>query len=199
MRRHRFFCNCGVMDHFLHRIYLFCDAFLIFFYRMTGTPIVDYMIGTLVLSFLCVIVGELSVSLALKFNKRYVDQMTAEMLEKERLSMVAYQSGDKQSYKALNKEATDVWGKNFFTMVAHSAGILWPIPFAMGWMNTRFADVSFLIAQPFAYFFKDGVSCMFSFIPLYILSRILFKYMRPYLPYFKGVQKMLDEAEKASS
>ena len=189
----------GLMDSFLHQFYLRSDAFLIFFYRLTGIPIVDYLIGTLFLSFLCVIIGELSISLALKFNKRHVDQMTEEMLEKERLSLVAYQSGDKDSYKALNKEATDVWGKNFFTMVAHSAGILWPIPFAMGWLNTRFADVSFPVAPPFSFFLKDGVGCMFSFIPMYILSRILFKYMRPYLPYFKGVQKMLDEADKASS
>ena len=187
------------MDVFLHQCYLAADAFLIFFYRLTGIPIADYLIGTLVVSFLCVIVGELSISLALKFNKRYVDQMTAEMLEKERLSMVAYKAGDKASYKALNKEATDVWGKNFFTMVAHSAAILWPIPFAMGWLNTRFADVSFSIAPPFSMVFKDGVGFLFSFIPMYILSRILFKYMRPYLPYFKGVQKMLDAADKAGS
>ncbi len=183
----------------MHQLYLISDAFLIFFYRLTGIPIINYLIGTFVLSFLCVIIGELSISLALKFNKRYVDQMTAEMLEKERLSLVAYKSGDKKSYKALNKEATDAWGKNFFTMVAHSAGILWPLPFAMGWLNTRFADVNFLIAPPFSIVFKEGVGCMFSFIPMYILSRILFKYMRPYLPYFNGVQKMLDEAEKSSS
>ena len=187
------------MDTFLHQIYLVSDTFLIFFYRLTGIPMVNFLIGTFCLSFFCVIIGELSISLALKFNKRYVDQMTAEMLEKERLSMIAYQAGDKESYKALNKEATDVWGKNFFTMVAHSAAILWPLPFAMGWLNTRFADVYFPIAPPFSFFFKDGVGFLFSFIPMYILSRIVFKYMRPYLPYFKGVQKMLDAADKSSS
>jgi hypothetical protein len=187
------------MDTFLHQIYLISDGFLIFFYRMTGIPILNFLIGTFCLAFICVIVGEFSISLGLKFNKRYVDQMTAEMLEKERLSRVAYQAGDKESYKALNKEATDVWGKNFFTMVAHSAGILWPLPFAMGWLNTRFADVDFPIALPFSIFFKDGVGFLFSFIPMYILSRIVFKYMRPYLPYFKGVQKMLDAADKTPS
>jgi hypothetical protein len=187
------------MDTFLHQIYLISDSFLIFFYRLTGIPILNFLIGTFCLAFICVIVGEFSISLGLKFNKRYVDQMTAEMLEKERLSRVAYQSGDKESYKALNKEATDVWGKNFFTMVAHSAGILWPLPFAMGWLNTRFADVDFPIAPPFSIFFKDGVGFLFSFIPMYILSRIVFKYMRPYLPYFKGVQKMLDAADRSSS
>ncbi len=182
----------------LHSIYVTADLFLIYFYRMTDIPILNFLIGTFSLSFICVIIGELSVSLALKFNKRYVDEMTAEMKEKERLSMVAYRAGDKVSYKALNKEATDVWGKSFFTMVAHSAGILWPLPFAMGWLGSRFADVDFLVAPPFSLLFDQGVGYMFTFIPMYILSRILFKYMRPYLPYFKGVQKMLDAADKSS-
>ena len=184
------------MESILHKLYVATDVFLIVFYRLTDIPILNFMIGTFNLAFLCVIIGELSVSLALKFNKRYVDEMTAEMLEKERLSLVAYQAGDKESYKALNKEATDVWGKSFFTMAAHSAGILWPLPLAIGWLGSRFADVDFLIAAPFSLLFKNGVGYSFTFIPMYILARILFKYMRPYLPYFKGVQKMLDDADR---
>jgi hypothetical protein len=179
-------------------VYLFADSGIIVFYRMTGTPILNYMIGTFCLAFLCVIVGEISVSAAIKFNRRYMDEMDADMLEKERLSIQAYEAGDKESYKALNREATDVWGKSFFTMVAHSAGILWPIPFALGWMSTRFSDVDFLIAPPFSLVLGNAVGYTFSFIPLYILCRILFKYMRPYLPYFKGVQKMLDAAGKTA-
>ena len=96
--------------------------------------------------------------------------------------------------RRLNKAATDVWGKQFFTMVAHSAGILWPIPFCLGWMDLRFADVDFLVALPISLIFEHGVGYSFIFIPTYILCRILFKYMRPYLPYFRSVQKMLDEA-----
>ncbi|MFO7713223.1 hypothetical protein [Desulfosarcina sp.] len=185
------------MQNFFHSIYVHTDQFLIFFYRLTHIPILDFLIGTFNLACLCVIIGELSVSLALKFNKPYVDQMTTEMREKERLSMMAYQAGDKESYKALNKEATDVWGKSFFTMVAHSAAILWPLPFAMGWLGSRFAEVDFPVAAPLSFLFANGVGYMFTFIPMYILSRILFKYMRPHLPYFKGVQKMLDAADKA--
>jgi len=177
----------------LHNIYVTIDLFLISFFRLTDIPILNFMIGTLNLSFVCVVLGELSVSLALKINKRYVDEMTAEVTRKERLSMEALQAGDKESYKALNKEATDVWGKKFFTMVAYSAGILWPIPCAMGWLGFRFADVDFPVALPFSLLFKDGVGYNFTFIPMYILTRVLFKYMRPHLPYFRGVQKMLDE------
>lgn len=184
------------MQNILYTIYFTTDQFLIFFYRLIGIPIIDFLIGTFHLSFLCVVLGELTISLALKFNKRHVDSIASEMREKERLSIVAYQTGDRASYQALNKEATDAWGKSFFTMVGYSAGILWPIPFALGWLGSRFADVEFLVAPPFSLLFKNGVGYAFTFIPMYILCRILFKYMRPYLPYFKGVQKMLDTADK---
>lgn len=176
------------MDPFIY----YADSFLIFFYRIIGHPVIDYFIGTSVLAFLCVLIGEFTVSLALKYNKPYIDKMNAEMRAKEKLSIKAYEAGDKTGYSALNKEATDVWGKHFFTMAAYSAGILWPIPFALGWMQTRFYEVDFLLGVPFSLIFGNSVSYLFSFIPLYILCRILFKYMRPRLPYFNRVQKLLD-------
>ena len=184
----------------LDTLVLQADSFLIAFYRITGYSLFDYFIGTMFLGFLCVVIGELSVSLAIRFNKRYLDSMSREMVEKERLSLEAHRAGDTEGYKALNKEATDVWGKHFFTMVAYSAGILWPLPFALGWMQTRFADVEFNLAFPLSLIFGKSVGYIFTFIPIYILCRIFFKYMRPYLPYFKGVQKVLNNsATKESS
>jgi hypothetical protein len=107
--------------------------------------------------------------------------------------MQAYKAGDVAGYKGLNKEATDVWGRRFFTMVGYSAGILWPIPFALGWMQSRFAAVEFDLAFPLSLIFGHSVGYIFTFIPIYILCRILFKYMRPHLPYFKGIQNILNE------
>jgi hypothetical protein len=175
------------------------DNFLITFYRITGVSLVDYFIGTFVLAFLCVIIGEVSISLAIKFNKRYLDSMSREMEQKEMLSIAAYRAGDRDGYRSLNKEATDAWGKHFFTMVAYSAGILWPIPFALGWMQTRFAGVEFDLAFPLSLLFGKSVGYIFTFIPVYILSRILFKYMRPHLPYFRGVQNLLNQNDSGNS
>ena len=181
------------MSSILNTLTLQVDSFLIAFYRITGDSLVDYFIGTMILGFICVVAGELSVSLAIRFNKRYLDSMSREMKEKERLAFEAYAAGDKDGYKALNKEATDVWGKHFFTMAAYSAGIFWPIPIALGWMQTRFAGVEFDLAFPLSLIFGKSVGYIFTFIPIYILCRILFKYMRPHLPYFKGVQKLLND------
>jgi hypothetical protein len=189
----------STMQPFFDSLFYQLDAFLIFFYRITGASLVDYFIGTFVLAFLCVIIGELSISLAIKFNKRYLDSMSREMKQKEMLSIAAYQAGDRDGYRSLNKEATDVWGKHFFTMVAYSAGILWPIPFALGWMQTRFAGVQFDLALPLSLLFGKSVGYIFTFIPVYILSRILFKYMRPHLPYFRGVQSLLNQTDSGNS
>lgn len=178
-------------DTFAH----YSDSFLIAFYRLTGYSLIDYFIGTMTLAFLCIFFGELSISLAIRINQHYLDSMSNEMKNKERLSIEAYRAGNKSRYKLLNKEATDAWGKYFFTMVAYAAGLLWPIPFALGWMQTRFNDVAFHLAFPLNLIFGDTVGYTFTFIPLYILCRILFKYMRPRLPYFKGVQAMLDEQQ----
>lgn len=187
------------MQTFLDTFFYQLDAFLISFYRITGVSLVDYFIGTFVLAFLCVIIGELSISLAIRFNKRYLDSLSREMKKKEMLSMAAYQAGDKDGYRSLNKAANDVWGKHFFTMVAYSAGILWPIPFAMGWMQTRFAGVEFDLALPLSLIFGKSVGYIFTFIPVYILCRIGFKYLRPHLPYFRKVQSFLNQYDAGNS
>jgi hypothetical protein len=148
----------------------------------------------LLLSLLAVVLGELSISLALRANRPYIDGLAAEADRLEKLSFEAHQAGDADGYRGFNKAATDVWGKKFFTMAAYSAGILWPIPFVLWWMQTRFDDVAFLLGFPLSLFLGDTVGYLFSFFPIYILARILFKYLRPWLPYFRGVQRMLDAA-----
>lgn len=176
----------------LNQFYFSIDGFLILFYRFSGIPIVDYMIGTFCLSMIAVVLGELTVSIALKFNKKYIGQLSERMNRKEAMAIDAYEKGDMAGYKALNKQATDAWGKKFFTMMGHSAAILWPIPFALGWMQTRFMDVAFEISFPFS-LVMDSVGYTFSFFPIYILTRIIFAHMRPWLPYFSSVHKSLME------
>jgi len=39
----------------------------------------------------------------------------------------------------------------------------------------------------------------FIFIPMYILARIVFKYLRPRLPYFGRIQAMLDAQPTSSA
>jgi hypothetical protein len=143
---------------------------------------------------LCVTLGELTISAGISLNRKHLQELKKEVSHKEKLSMQAYAEEDRVSYKALNKAANEAWGKYFFTMAAYSGGILWPVPFALAWMQLRFHDVDFELLFPLDRLLGENVGYPFIFIPMYVLARILFKYLRPMLPYFRGVQAMLDQS-----
>ena len=168
------------------------DPVLVSFFRWTGFAFPDFYIGVFMLAMGCVVIGEVTLSLALRFNRDHLDGLEKEITHRESLSIQAYQMNDRPGYAALNKAANDAWGKHFFTMAAYSAGMLWPVPFAMAWMNTRFQAVPFPLPIPLSWIFGETIHYPFIFILIYILCRILFKYSRPWLPYFRQVQKMLD-------
>jgi hypothetical protein len=170
------------------------DLILISPFRLTSDPLAGFMIGTFCLCMLCVILGELTISAGIRLNLKHLQELKKEVSHKEKLSMQAYAEEDRVSYKALNKAANDAWGKYFFTMAAYSGGILWPVPFALAWMQSRFHDVDFELLFPLDRLLGENVGYPFIFIPMYILARILFKYLRPRLPYFRGVQAMLDQS-----
>ncbi|MBL7179632.1 MAG: hypothetical protein ABIK98_01790 [Pseudomonadota bacterium] len=166
------------------------DGFLIYFYRIVEEPIIGYFIGTGVLSLLCVIIGEFTISVAFRFNKAYIDQDSREMVRMQNLSVRALLAKDKKSYKAFNREANEAFGKVFFKQIALASASLWPIPFALGWMQTRFFDIEFLLPCRFPVV-GETTGYAFTFIPMYILVRLLFGKIKPKLPYFKTTEKML--------
>lgn len=163
-------------------------------YRLAGDPLVGFLTGTFCLCMICVVLGELTISAGIRFNRKHLQELKQEVSHKERLSFQAYAEDDRVSYKALNEAANDAYGRYFFTMAAYSAGILWPVPFALAWMQTRFQGVGFELVFPLNRLLGDNVGYPFLFIPMYILARIVFKYLRPRLPYFRGVQAMLDRS-----
>jgi len=168
------------------------DPVLIAFFRLTDHRLIGFFLGTTCLAMSSVVLGELVISAAIRFNRGHLDSLTAEIVHNEALSVQAYAAGDRASYKALNSDANDAWGRHFFTMAAYSAGMLWPVPFALAWMQSRFTDVTFEMARPLSFIFGKTVSYPFIFILIYILCRILFGKLRRWLPYFRNVQKMLD-------
>jgi len=170
------------------------DMILIGPYRVPGHAMFGFFLGTFCLVMWCVVLGELTLSLALRFNRAHLKELRREINEREALSLAAHATGDKAGFKALNKQANDAWGKHFFTMAAYSAGMLWPVPFALAWMDSRFHTVDFNLFWPLSLLI-DQVRYPFIFIPMYVLGRYLFGCIRSRLPYFRGVQKMLDNAD----
>jgi hypothetical protein len=169
------------------------DPFLIRLFHLADDPLAGFLIGSCLLAMACVVVGEVTLSLAIRWNRQHIEALKQEIRRNESLSIQAYEMGDRISYQALNKAANDAWGRHFFSMAAYSAGVLWPIPFALGWMQIHFAQTGFPVIFPLSLVVGKTVGYPFVFIPIYILARILFKYLHPWLPYFASVHKMLND------
>jgi hypothetical protein len=178
----------------MHPFYLFLDPFLIWFYRLTGNAWADFFLGTLVLACLTLLIGEVTVSLAFRFIRKPLDQSAAEAAKYQNLSMDALKAGDKAAYTAANKLANDAFGKSFFQQATLSAAFLWPVFFALAWMQSRFLDMEFPLP------FSDwSLGYIGMFLLLYIPAVILFKRVKHKLPYFRGVKEILDSYQNHSS
>ncbi|MFZ5633179.1 MAG: hypothetical protein ACOY40_10065 [Bacillota bacterium] len=158
------------------------DGFLISLYRLTGWPVPDYFTGTFLLAVITVLIGDLTTSLVFRANRGYYTRLNSRLGELHQLSMVALRLKEKSEYKAVNREANDTFGLLFFSMFGLSASYLWPAFFALAWMQTRFGDIRFPL------FFKGWTTgYFFTFLVCYLLARIIFARLKPYIPYFKNV------------
>lgn len=177
---------------FWSNLWIISDRLLILFYRITGNPVLDYFLGTFCVALVAVFIGELFISFAYLLNRGHITTINVRMTKFHNLSMSALKSGNKTEYKRHNKEANDAFGKVFFNAIALSAAFLWPIFFILAWMQTRFAGLKFPL--PFGDLTVNYVAI---FLLCYILARILFNMLRPRLPYFGRIKKMIDSCSES--
>ena len=121
----------------------FMDQLFMPVYRWPAEPILGFYLGTAVLALICVVVGEFSLSVAFLLDHKRIQAMTGEVVRMHNLSIQALQAGDGESYRACNKLANEAFGKMFFRQVALSMSSLWPLPFALAWLQYRFFNVEF--------------------------------------------------------
>jgi hypothetical protein len=152
-------------------------------------PWAGFAFGLVCLGLVATVVGELTLGLVYMINRRYLDEVNKDMTANHNLAVRALAYKDKASYVACNGLANDAFGKNFFSHIALFASSLWPVFFALGWLDYRFGRVD--IHVPFI----GSVGPAFFFIPTYILVRIVFSRMRHRLPLFRSFKKMIDATE----
>jgi hypothetical protein len=156
------------------------DPYLIWFYRLPGNAYVGFLLGTLVLVLMCLVIGEITFWLTAQLMGKHLDSVASEALKYQDISIAAAKAGDKRSFKAANSVANDAFGKSFFHMCAISMARLWPVPFALAWMQYRFLDVGLPIpGTPWSLGFI-GV-----FIIIYILAYLTIKRTVRRLPFFR--------------
>lgn len=171
-------------------LYALIDAVLIAPFRLTEIPIIGYFLGIFCLTLLCVMIGQWTLAVAFRFNRKWLNHDNQQMVRMHNLSLKALAVKDKAAYKACNKEANDAFGKYFFAQIGLSISSLWPVPFALGWMQTRFASVDFELPLHIPGI-GDSVGYTFTFIPVYILVYILFGKIKHRLPLFKKMAQTI--------
>jgi hypothetical protein len=172
------------MQHYL-------DPLIWPFYQLTGIPGLDGIIGSLVLSLLVVVIGEFTISVVFRINRKHLDRLNDNLQKYSELSQEALRLGDEASYKALNKQANDAYGHVFFNKFGLSAAALWPAFFALDWMQPHFAESGVTIPG-----FSAGVNYVVVFLFCYILARIVFGRFKRHLPYFKNQYRMLQSYDR---
>jgi hypothetical protein len=167
----------------MHPFYQLLDPYLIWFYRLTGHAGVDFVIGTLGLASIALLVGEVTVFLAFLFTRKNHNRYTAEATKYQDLSMDALKAGNKEAYKAANTLANDAFGHTFFQQLTLSAAFLWPVFFALAWMQYRFLEVEFPI---------PGTSYALGYIGGFILIYIAAYLILKRLPWFRRIQEIME-------
>ncbi|GLI32592.1 hypothetical protein DAMNIGENAA_00250 [Desulforhabdus amnigena] len=89
------------------------------------------------------------------------------------LSEKALRLGDKESYKAVNRQALDAFGHSFSLGAAIFCVSIWPMPFVLAWMHLRFADAPLELSFRLP-FLGSTVHYFASFLLLYIAVRMLY-------------------------
>ncbi len=171
----------------MHPLWTLIDPYIIWFYRLTGFAFADFLIGTIVLAWIALLVGEFTISAVFLTSRQRIDAASHEARHYQDLSGEALSAGDKEAYRAANKLANDAFGKSFFMQIALSAAFLWPVFVALAWMDQRFADVEFDIL-----FTDYSLSHIGVFIVLYAAAYLIFKRIKYKLPYFRRIKDILD-------
>jgi hypothetical protein len=160
-------------------------------YSLTGAPLLDYLAGTMALALFATVVGEFTISVAYRVNRAHLEGLTRRLERLQGLSAEASRLGDTRSYRALNSEANDLFGRLFFQKVALSAASLWPIFFALQWMQDQ-------LVHPLLPGTDYRINYVVAFLVCYVFARIIFGRMKPRLPYFRSVHRMLRSAHPST-
>ncbi|MFH2065389.1 MAG: hypothetical protein ABIK15_09360 [Pseudomonadota bacterium] len=150
----------------------FLDPWLIAPFRWLPSASAGYLLGTAVLAFQCFLLGNMSMVTVQFLNRNYLGTLRKKMDHHHQLSEKALMMGDKESYKAVNKQALDAFGHSFSMGGAVFCVSIWPMPFALAWMHLRFADVPLELSVSLP-LMGNTIHYFASFLSIYIAVRIM--------------------------
>jgi hypothetical protein len=166
--------------------FLAVDPYLIWFYRLPGNAYAGFFLGTFVLAVICLVLGDVTFALAARLQGNHLDKIATEASKYQDISIGAAKAGDQTSFRAANKLANEAFGLSFFSLMALAMARLWPIPFALAWMQYRFLDVDFPIPGT-----NWSLGFIGMFIIIYIAAYLLLKQAKYMISYFRRLKEML--------
>lgn len=153
------------------------DPWLAPLFSLTASATANGAIGTVLLAFLVVLVGEGTLRIVARVNGGHLARLEAELQKYQELSREAASRGDAASYKALNRQANSAFGHVFFNKFGLSAAALWPCFFALDWLQSRFSPGGVPIpGRP------EGLNYVLVFLIAYLLARVLAGRLRRVTP-----------------
>ena len=158
------------------------DPFLIAPYRFFENPTLGWWAGTFVLACWAVLIGELTVALVYRINRKPVADHWKQTNYYHEQSLKAKAAGDEKAYEGINKLANEAYGKSFFLFIAMGMASIWPAFFAAAWLNMRFGHLAFLLPK-----WAGGLELSFltPFVLLYLAVRILFSRIKRAIPFLQ--------------
>lgn len=143
------------------------------------------MLGTCVLAIQTVVLGLLTLRLGQYMHRARLRELRDEMRHYHRLSERALRESGKEAYKAVNRQGHEAFGYYFSLNGALWVASLWPVPLALAWMQSRFAQVS--PELPFSLpLLGAAPGFVFWFVLAYIPLRLLLGRLLPARPDEEG-------------
>jgi hypothetical protein len=159
-------------------IYSMMDSLFEPFFGLPGDASTSYLIGVVFLAIAAKLVGEVSVDFLFGGNLERIARLKAKADKMGELSLLALSVEDEAAYEACNRSANENFGKLFYLSLTLSAASLWPVFFALGWLQSRFEErASDLLPVGYA-----G-----TFVVAYVIVFIIFKRFKPYLWKVPGI------------
>lgn len=146
-----------------------------------------YLAEVLCAAALATMAGEITLALSYRINRTFLKKLSQDVAHYQNLSEQAEKMGDEAAFQAVNKAGNEVWGRLFFFKIALSAAALWPIFFALAWLQNRYAHME--VRVPGTSFVLNYVVV---FLVAYVTTRIAFSKVSRKLPFFRTVLRMVD-------
>ena len=177
----------------LFMFYSLLNSFLIAPFSWLSPPMAGYMLGNILLACYAIVLGEVTSNVLYLANHKYYTGLQQKMIQAHNKSVNALHAGNKDAYLAINRDAHEHFGKFFFSQIGLSISSLWPVPFALQWLDRYFRHIEF-IKTPYE---NVHLGYVFIFGITYIILRISFSKIKGKLPFFRYAQAKRQEAKDA--